>query len=199
MQSWVTGIMEQFGYLGIFLMMALENIFPPIPSEIVLPFGGFLSTYTVLTGLGVLTAATLGSVLGAMVLYGIGLLVDFKRLENITVRHGKLLRLDMKDINKTNAWFEKYGYRAVFFCRMIPLVRSLISIPAGMSRMNFPAFIILTLLGTLVWNTLLISAGVVLGENWEAVLGIMSIYSSVIYIVLAAAIVILIFLYLRRK
>jgi len=179
--------------------MALENIFPPIPSEIVLPFGGFLSTYTVLTGLGVLTAATLGSVLGAMVLYGIGLLVDFKRLENITVRHGKLLRLDMKDINKTNAWFEKYGYRAVFFCRMIPLVRSLISIPAGMSRMNFPAFIILTLLGTLVWNTLLISAGVVLGENWEAVLGIMSIYSSVIYIVLAAAIVILIFLYLRRK
>lgn len=198
MQSWVTNIMEQFGYLGIFLMMALENLFPPIPSEIVLPFGGFLTTYTNLTVVGVITAATLGSVIGAMILYSIGLLIDVERLEKIVDRYGHILRIKKEDIHKADAWFDKYGYWTVFFCRMVPLIRSLISIPAGMSNMKFIPFLFLTTLGTLLWNVLLITVGVVLGENWENILGFMDVYSTIVYAALALGAVAVVYLYFNK-
>lgn len=199
MQSWVTEIMEQFGYLGIFLMMALENLFPPIPSEIVLPFGGFLTTYTNLTVIGVITAATLGSVIGAMILYCVGLLIDVARMEKVVDRWGHILRIKKEDIHKADDWFDKYGYWTVFFCRMVPLIRSLISIPAGMSNMKFSVFLLLTTLGTLIWNILLISVGVALGANWENILGFMDVYSNIVYAVISLAVLLVIYLYWRKR
>ncbi len=197
MQSWVIEIMEQFGYLGIFLMMTLENIFPPIPSEIVLPFGGFLTTYSRLTILGVITAASLGSVIGAMILYGVGLLIDVERIEKIIGRWGHILRIKKEDVHRADAWFDKYGYWTVFFCRMVPVVRSLISIPAGMSNMNFSIFLLLTTAGTLIWNVLLISVGAMLGANWESILGFMDIYSNIVYVCLILTGFMVIYLYIR--
>lgn len=199
METWVTDIMEQFGYFGIFLMMALENLFPPIPSEIVLPFGGFLTTYTDLTVVGVVFTATLGSVIGAMILYCIGLLIDVARLEKIVERYGKILRIKKEDIHKADAWFDKYGYWTVFFCRMVPLIRSLISIPAGMSNMNFSIFMLLTTIGTLIWNLILISIGVALGENWESILGFMDVYSNIVYAGLIVGGLIAVYLYMRMR
>ncbi|WP_188454067.1 DedA family protein [Virgibacillus oceani] len=199
MQSWITDIMEQFGYLGIFLMMALENLFPPIPSEIILPFGGFLTTYTHLSILGVIVTATTGSILGAIILYGIGLLVDVERMEKIVDRFGHIIRVKKSDIRKADAWFDKYGYWTVLFCRMIPLIRSLISIPAGMSNMKFSLFLLFTIIGTFIWNIILVLCGVVLGESWEDILSFMDIYSNLVYILIGAGIILLLGLYIRKK
>jgi len=199
MDNWVTGVMEQLGYIGVFLMMLLENVFPPIPSEIVLPFGGFLTTHTDMTFIGVIVVATAGAVIGAVILYGIGLLLDVETLEKIIDRWGHILRIKKEDIHKADAWFDKYGYWAVFFCRMVPLVRSLISIPAGMSNMHFWMFFIFTTAGTLIWNTLLIGAGVFLGENWRDILGFMGVYSNIIYAIIAIAVVIFVVLFIKKR
>lgn len=156
MQNWITDFMEQYGYIGIALIIALENVFPH-PLEIILPFGGFMTTYTSLTLPGVIIAATIGSVLGAVILYGIGLLIDVNRLEKIVERWGHILRIKKEDIHRVDAWFDKYGMWTVLFCRMVPLVRSLISIPAGMSNMKFGLFILFTTIGTLAWNIIRLS------------------------------------------
>ncbi|OQP05005.1 alkaline phosphatase [Geobacillus sp. 46C-IIa] len=190
MQAWITDFMEQFGYIGIFLMIALENIFPPIPSEVILPFGGFMTTYTSLTVPGVIAAATAGSVVGAIVLYGIGRLLSVERLERIVDRWGGWLRVKPEDIDKANRTFQRYGVWAVFFGRMIPLVRSLISIPAGMAKMNIWLFLWLSVLGTLIWNTILISIGAALGESWGKVSEVIGAYAEVVYIIIAAIILI---------
>jgi membrane protein DedA with SNARE-associated domain len=199
MQSWITDFMEQFGYLGIFLIIALENVFPPIPSEVILPFGGFMTTYSGLTIPGVVVAATAGSVLGAVILYGIGRLLDVKRLERIVDRFGHILRVNKEDIHKADTWFDKYGYWTVLFCRMIPLVRSLISIPAGMSNMNFLLFLLFTTIGTLIWNVILVSVGAALGESWEDITHFMDIYSNIAYTVIGAGIIIFVIIYIRKK
>ncbi|KTD86956.1 DedA family protein [Paenibacillus etheri] len=199
MQAWITDFMEQFGYFGIFLMLAFENIFPPIPSEVILPFGGFMTTTTNLTIPGVIIAATLGSLLGAVILYYIGRLLDVNRLEKIVERWGGLLRISKKDIHKADAWFDKYGYWTVLFCRMVPLVRSLISIPAGMSGMKFGVFMIFTTIGTLGWNLLLVLIGAALGESWEDIAMYMDMYSNIVYVLLAGGVVILGYLFFRKR
>ncbi|WP_409303840.1 DedA family protein [Peribacillus sp. SCS-155] len=199
MQSWITDFMEQFGYLGIFLIIALENVFPPIPSEVILPFGGFMTTYSDMSIAGVIAAATAGSILGAVILYGIGLLLDVERLEKIVDRWGHILRITKDDIRKADAWFDKYGYWTVLFCRMIPLIRSLISIPAGMSNMKFPLFLLFTAIGTLIWNIILVSVGAALGENWEKITHFMDIYSNIAYILIAIGIIIFAILFFRKK
>lgn len=198
MQIWITDIMEQFGYLGILLMMAIENIFPPIPSEVILPFGGFMTTYTNLSVAGVIITATTGSVIGAIILYGIGMLIDVERLEKIVGRFGHILRIKKEDIYRADVWFTKYGYWTVLFCRMIPLIRSLISIPAGMSRMTFWLFLLFTMIGTVAWNVILVLIGVALGESWQKILGFMEIYSTMIYLFIGIACIILIVLYIRK-
>ncbi|WP_031406112.1 DedA family protein [Geobacillus vulcani] len=190
MQAWITDFMEQFGYIGIFLIIALENLFPPIPSEVILPFGGFMTTYTTLTVPGVIAAATAGSVVGAIVLYGIGRLLSVERLGRIIDRWGGWLRVKPEDIDKANRTFQRYGVWAVFFGRMIPLVRSLISIPAGMAKMNVWLFVWLSVLGTLIWNTILISVGAALGESWGKVSEVIGMYAEVVYIIIAAIILI---------
>ena len=135
MQDWIIQMMDQFGYWGIGGLIAIENIFPPIPSEVILTFGGFMTTYTSLNVWLVILAATLGSLVGAIILYGIGRIISPKRLEKILAgRLGKILRLKPEDIGKAEAWFQKRGKLTVFFCRFIPIVRSLISLPAGMAK-----------------------------------------------------------------
>jgi membrane protein DedA with SNARE-associated domain len=198
-QNWITDIMEQFGYFGVFLMIALENVFPPIPSEVILTFGGFMTTYTKLTVVGVIIAATLGSVVGAVILYGIGYLINVDKLEKIIDRWGHILRVTKEDIRKADAWFDKYGYWTVLFCRMIPLIRSLISIPAGMSQMKFPLFLLFTTIGTLIWNIILVMVGAAVGENWEDIVNFMDVYSNITYALIALGVILFIVWFIRKK
>ncbi len=185
MQEIIISIMNQFGYLGILLLIMIENVFPPIPSEIILCFGGFMTTTTNLTVLGVIIASTIGSVLGAIILYFIGKILNKERLIKIVSgKIGKILCLKKKDIEMADQWFDTKGAKTVFICRFIPIVRSLISIPAGMSEMPFPKFIILTTLGTAIWNTVLTILGSIMGENWTKVVQIIEEYSSITLIVL---------------
>jgi len=184
-ENWITEFMDQFGYFGVFLLIMIENVFPPIPSEVILTFGGFMTTYSDMTRVGVIIAATAGSVIGAMILYSIGLFLDVARLEKIVDRWGGVLRLTRKDIRKADAWFDKYGPWTVLLCRLVPLIRSLISIPAGMSNMNFPLFILLTTIGSLIWNTALVTIGAAVGDNWQSIVYYMDIYSNVAYALLA--------------
>ncbi|ODG92392.1 alkaline phosphatase [Gottfriedia luciferensis] len=199
MQNWIIETMDTFGYLGIFLLIALENIFPPIPSEVILTFGGFMTTESSLSKLGVIFFSTLGSVIGAIILFWIGTLLDIKTLEKIVERWGHFLRLTKKDVHKADEWFSKYGVWTVFFCRLIPLIRSLISIPAGMARMNFWIFLLFTTLGSLIWNTILVLVGASVGASWEKIVEYMDLYSSIIYGILAIGLVVLIFLFIKKR
>ena len=181
MQEFILTVMEQFGYLGVFLLIAIENIFPPIPSEVILLFGGFMTTYTNLSIPLMVIAATLGSLLGAIVLYYIGKILNKERLKKIVSgKIGKVLRIKYEDIDKADAWFDNKGNKTVFFCRFIPIVRSLISIPAGMSEMPMGKFLIYTITGSTIWNTVLIVIGSIVGENWTNILGIFDNYSHIV-------------------
>ena len=176
---------EQYGYAGIFFLIALENLIPPIPSEVILTFGGFLTLGTGLGVPGVTAAATLGSLAGAAVLYGAGLLLSKERLKKIAVgRTGRLLGLQAEDVERADAWFRRTGTKAVFFCRCVPVVRSLISIPAGMSRMGLPQFFLYTAAGSLIWNLLLVSLGAFMGEAWGRIAYLAGEYAHVMLIVL---------------
>ncbi|MBS4217530.1 DedA family protein [Bacillus sp. FJAT-49711] len=199
MEAWIIEIMEKFGYIGILFLIAIENVFPPIPSEIILTFGGVMTTKTNLTVSGVVWFATLGSVIGAVVLYGIGHLININRLEKLVQKYGHILRLTKDDLQKADAWFAKYGIWTVFFCRFIPLIRSLISVPAGMAHMNFGLFLLLTAVGTFIWNIILVYLGAAVGESWEDIVQIMDVYSNIIYIVLVVIVIILAILFMKKR
>ncbi len=185
MQEFIISIMNQFGYLGVFLLIAIENIFPPIPSEVILLFSGFMTTYTSLNIVGMIIASTLGSLVGAIALYYIGKILNKERLKKIVAgKIGKVLRLKAKDIDKADAWFDTKGNKTVFFCRFIPIVRSLISIPAGMSEMPMPKFLVYTILGSAIWNTVLVVLGNQVGEKWTSILHIFDQYSHIVLILL---------------
>ena len=180
--------MNQFGYFGIFFLIFIENIFPPIPSEVVLLFGGFMTTYSKLNLFGMIIFSTLGSTVGAIVLYYIGKILNKERLKKIVSgKIGKVLRLKASDIEKADKWFDTKGNKTVFFCRFIPVVRSLISIPAGMSEMIMSKFLIYTITGSLIWNTVLLFVGSKVGENWKKIEQVMSQYSHIILIILIIA------------
>ncbi|WP_102272650.1 DedA family protein [Cytobacillus massiliigabonensis] len=199
MENWITDIMNEFGYMGILLLIALENVFPPIPSEVILTFGGFMTTNSDLTVLGVVAFSTIGSVAGAVILYGIGRLIDVDRMEKVIDKWGHILRLTKKDIQKADQWFDKYGVWTVFFCRLIPLIRSLISIPAGMSGMNFGVFLLFTTLGTLIWNVILVNVGAAVGDSWETIVEYMDIYSNLVYAFLALAVIVFAVLFIKKR
>lgn len=199
MEHWVTQVMEEYGYLGIFLVMVVENLFPPIPSEIVLPFGGFIATMSELTVPLVIIVATLGSVAGAVILYAAGSVLSMPRVEYIVDRWGRLLRVKRQDVHRAFDWFDRYGKWTVFFGRMVPLVRSLISVPAGMARMNFALFLFYTVIGSLIWNSLLVGIGAALGSSWHKIAALVDVYSNIIYVLLAiAAISVIAWLFGRR-
>ncbi|TKC13794.1 DedA family protein [Robertmurraya kyonggiensis] len=199
MENWLMDIMSEYGYIGILLLIALENIFPPIPSEVILTFGGYLTTQTDLTIVGVVIASTIGSIIGAVVLYVLGLQLDVERLEKIVDKWGRILRVTKEDIHKADAWFDKYGPWTVFFCRFIPLIRSLISIPAGMSHMNFWVFLLFTSVGTMIWNIVLVCLGAKLGESWDIIVEKMDVYSNVVYALIVIAFIAVVVWFIKRK
>jgi membrane protein DedA with SNARE-associated domain len=192
MDLWIKEFIEQYGYWGVFLLIALENIFPPIPSEVILTFGGYMTAQTNLTVQGVIASSTVGSVFGAVILYQLGVVLNVNKLEVVVERYGRFLRLTKEDLYRADAWFDKYGIWTVFFCRFIPLIRSLISIPAGMAKMNFWLFISFTTLGTILWNTLLINLGARVGENWEVIGERMDQYSNYLYLIFAILLIVII-------
>lgn len=170
MESVITGLVSRFGYWGVLLLIAVENIFPPIPSEVILTFGGFLTTCTEMTPPGVILFSTLGSVAGAIVLYGVGRLLAPQRLEALlSGRVGRVLKMESADVHKASDWFAAHGWPSVFYCRCIPILRSLISIPAGMAGMRPAPFLLLTTAGSLLWNILLVYLGALAGQSWPAV------------------------------
>lgn len=169
MLEWITGIMDSMGYLGITLLMFLENVFPPIPSELIMPSAGFTAAQGKLSFLGVVMAGTLGSVLGALPLYYAGKLADEDRLKAWADKYGRWLTVSGEDIAKAKDWFDQHGNKAVFFCRLVPGIRSLISIPAGMSAMPLPLFLFYSALGTGIWAGILTYLGQLLGANYKKV------------------------------
>lgn len=200
MQDIIIQLMDQFGYIGIMLLIAIENIFPPIPSEVVLTFGGFMTTYTNMSIIGVIIFSTLGAILGAIVLYYIGRILNKERLMRIVSgKIGRVLCLKADDIEKADRWFGTKGDKVVFFGRFVPIIRSLISIPAGMSGMPFGRFLILTTIGSSIWNTVLIVIGSIVGESWEKIVAIVNEYAVITVVVLAIVFIIgVIFFYKKR-
>lgn len=200
MQEFVFQVMDTYGYGGIFALILIENLFPPIPSEVILTFGGFMTTYTSMTPVGVVIVSTAGSVMGAVILYYAGHLIPGKRLEQLlNGKVGRMLHFEQEDVGDAAEWFEKRGMTAVFFCRCVPIVRSLISIPAGIAGMKMPPFLLLTTAGSLIWNTALIFAGAAAGASWEKILEVMDTYSGTVAGVIAAAAAGTILLHFRRK
>lgn len=200
MQNIIIEIMNQYGYLGIGLLIAIENLFPPIPSEVILTFGGFMTTYAGLNVWIVILAATIGSTAGAIILYYIGRLIKpdlIKKL--ISEKAGKALNLKSTDLNKAIEWFDKRGNLTVFFCRFIPLVRSLISIPAGMTKMKFSAFLGYTIAGTAIWNTVLVWLGVFAGESWQSVVKYMGTYSAISLLIVGILAFIFTIVFYKRR
>jgi membrane protein DedA with SNARE-associated domain len=169
MGSWITDTIVAMGYFGVLVLTLLENVFPPIPSELILPLGGYLVSRGHMALVGVIAAATVGSLLGAVLLYWIGRAIGEERLKTFAERHGCWLGFSPKDIERVSAWFDRHGGWAVFVCRMIPGVRSLISIPAGLHRMPLLPFLLYTAAGTVLWTTLLVWLGYLLGANFERI------------------------------
>ncbi len=185
MTIWLTHFIENFGYLAIILLIAVENIFPPIPSEVILTLGGFLVSGTKLTLIGVILASTLGSVIGAIILFSISRNLTLPRLEKLLeTKLFKLLGFKKDDAQKAIDWFDKHGISAIFYGRCIPVVRSLISIPAGIAHVGWTKFLVLTTLGSLVWNSVLVGLGHYMGKNWQVVVKIFDDYTIVIIILL---------------
>lgn len=201
METWITEFMSQYGYLAVFLLVALENVFPPIPSEIILTFAGFLIITTNMTFLGVILAATAGAVIGALILYGLGAILKKETIENILDgKLGKILGFKRTDVDKAITWFNKRGAITVLFTRCIPVVRSLISIPAGTSRMNIVSFTIYTTIGTAIWNVLLVWLGRQAGANWHSAADSIDGFSSILkWILVAIFIAAIIYVIVKKK
>ncbi|SHO44838.1 DedA family protein [Anaerocolumna xylanovorans] len=200
MTNWIINFMDQFGYLGITFLIALENVFPPIPSEVILTFGGFMTTRTTLTVPGVVFFATIGSLLGAAILYGAGNILSMERMEKILDgKIGKVLHLKKEDIGKAYDWFNTKGKVTVLICRCIPIVRSLISIPAGMSGMNFGIFFLFTIIGSLVWNTVLVLLGKAASDSWEKIVEKTDTFTHITIIVLGVLFVAFVFWFYKKK
>lgn len=186
----LTELINQYGYLAIALLIALENVFPPIPSEVILTFAGFLTLNSELHIIGVIIASTIGAVLGALILYLAGHLLSTERLETIlSGKIGRLLHFNDKDVAKSVTFFKKHGGKAVFFGRLVPVIRSLISIPAGMTHFDWKRFVVLSSLGTLIWNTILISSGHYLGSSWKKILTIFDSFTTIVVVLLGLIIV----------
>ena len=190
--QWVLDVIGALGYIGLALLLVAENLFPPIPSEVVLPLAGFLVGRGDLSLWGAIFAATFGSVAGALVLYGLGRWGG----RRLVLRYGQWLRVDEKGLKDAEGWFRRYGDWVVLFARVVPVARSIVSIPAGTMKMPMLRFVLLTTLGSAVWNSILIGAGVVLGANWQAVEGWMGSYSDVVLI--AGTVAVALFLLLRH-
>lgn len=165
----ITGFLEKSGYFGVFALMALENIFPPIPSEMIMPFAGFVVARGDLNLVGVLLAGTAGSVAGALPWYYGAKLYGCERLKRLAERHGRWMTLDADDIDKALEAFRRHGRKTVLFGRLIPAVRTLISVPAGLAKMSLGLFLLYSSIGSLAWSGLLVAAGFLLENRYTEV------------------------------
>lgn len=169
MGDWITEMLGRSGVVGVFLLTLLETVFPPIPSEFIMPLAGYLASRGEMGVVGAVAAGTLGSTAGALALYVVGRKVGEERLEAFAERHGRWLTLSPREIDRASDWFSRHGAWAVFGCRLVPGLRSLISLPAGINRMPLPVFVTCTLLGSALWTGLLVGVGYALGANFEQV------------------------------
>lgn len=169
MARWAMSVISSTGYLGIALLMFVENVFPPIPSEVIMPLAGYMATRDQLSIAAVIVAGTVGTVLGALPLYYLGRRIGRERLGEFADAHGRWLTLSRGDLERAERWFDRHGGAAVLFCRLVPGVRSLISIPAGVGRMKMIPFLAYTTAGSAVWTALLACAGYLLGSNFGKV------------------------------
>ena len=198
---WVQDIIRAMGYVGLGLVMFLENVFPPIPSEAVLPMAGWLAyeregSFTLL---GVTLVGALGSVAGALVFYALGYWFGEQRVRELLRRYGKWFLLSEEDFDRALAWFDRYGEYVIFFGRMVPIVRSLISIPAGIASMNLARFGAYTAVGTALWSFLLGYAGYELGRNWPLVIEWMGRYEKVVLVLTAVAVIYFVVRRIRQR
>jgi len=194
--EWAVELMESLGGVGAAVVVGLDNLFPPIPSELVLPLAGFSASKGVFSLPAALFWTTLGSVVGAIIVYFAGMLLGRDRTRRLVAR---IPLVRVTDFDRTEAWFTRHGTKAVFFGRMVPLFRSFISLPAGVERMNFPKFLVLTTLGSLIWNTVFVSAGYLLGENWHRVEGYAGIFQKLVLLGVATAIALFVATRLRQR
>ena len=179
MRELVLELMGEYGNLAVFLLILVENLFPPIPSEVILTFGGVMTVCTDMTPVGVILFSTAGSLAGAVILYSVGRFLPdevFRKL--LCGQIGHLLHFRLEDVDLAKGWFRERGRSAVFLCRLIPIVRSLISIPAGIARMPFVPFLVFTAAVSLLWNTVLVYAGRIAGDSWEKVSAAFGVYSD---------------------
>lgn len=193
--NFAINLVSDLGYPGIILAMAAENIFPPIPSEAIMPMAGYLTTTGRFNLWLAIFAGVLGSLIGAMVLYYVGIWAGNLAFRKFLDRYGRFFMTTSKDLETAERWFERYGERSVLLCRMIPIVRSIVSVPAGFTKMPLKKFMIFTTIGITAWTTFLTVVGVVLGENWERIGPIMKRFDFLVIGVLSG----LILYYVFRK
>lgn len=183
--GFVTSVISQIGYVGIFLLMVLESALIPIPSEVIMPFSGFLVATGEFNLFYVLAAGTIGNLVGSIIAYYIGSRIG----RNLVLRYGKYVLIDENHLNLADRWFQKFGDKIVFVSRNLPAVRTYISLPAGISKMNITKFSIYTFVGSIPWNFLLLYVGVILRQNWELLLRYTTILDVIVVISGAAFIV----------
>ncbi len=193
--DWVTNIVETLGYFGVAALITLENVFPPLPSELILPLAGFETGRGQFNYFLMVIAATAGSVVGAIILYYVAHFVGEHRIRALIRRYGKWFQVTEKDLDRADAWFDRYSSLAVLICRCVPLVRSVVSLPAGLRRMNMARFLLFTAIGSAVWNAALIGAGWALGDNWEVVGTYVGYFQ---YVVIALVVLAVVWFFWRR-
>lgn len=196
MADWVMGVLEAASYAGIVFLMFIENVFPPIPSEVIMPLAGYMANQGRLGFAGIVVAGTAGSVLGALPLYYLGYSVSEKDLGALCEKYGRWFAVSADDIRRAREWFNRHGRLAVFLCRLVPGLRSLISIPAGIDRMPMPAFLFYTALGAAIWTAALAYVGYYLGANFEQV---GEYLNPVSWVVLGVIVALYIYRVVRRK
>ncbi|MBX0328053.1 DedA family protein [Oscillochloris sp. ZM17-4] len=187
---WIEQIIAALGYPGITVVMLAENLFPPIPSELVMPFAGFMVARGTYSLFWTVFAGTLGSVLGALALYYVGMFAGEPLVRPFFRRYGRFFLLREADLDRTLAAFDRHGDMIVLGGRVVPLVRSLISLPAGMNRMPIGRFLLFTAVGSAAWTALLTTAGMILGANWQLVLGVVDRYQKLVVLAIALAAII---------
>ena len=198
MTDWVVDVVERLGALGVGMLILLENLLPPIPSEIILPFAGFTAEQGKLNAVAAWIGATTGSLVGAWILYGIGATVGEERIRELS-RKRWFIFFSEKDFDRGDAFFDRHGGAVVFFGRFIPLVRSIVSVPAGLERMSLVRFSLFTLLGSGIWNAAFITAGWALGDNYDQVERYVGPVSKGVVALIAVALVVLVVRKLRSR
>ena len=196
--TWVTDVIDALGYLGVAFLVSLENVFPPIPSEVVLPLAGFVAGRGDANLVGMIVAATIGSLVGAWVLYGVSSAIGPVRLRAFIVRFGRWFGVREHHLDRSEAWFDRRANAAVLIGRCVPLIRSVVSIPAGFRRMDLVRFTVLTAIGSAMWNTALIVAGAILGDRWEEVGDVVGLFQALVILVGGAIVALLLWKHVIR-